>query len=216
MNFFIDFDHTLYKTDDLVKDMLDVLAKHICKKCSQDYDEILEKLKSKFRRGKDNFPDIYDLIGYFSSTEQYNFNKEDAIKKINKVISNGNKYLFNDAIPFLQYLKSQGHKIYILSYNENKVYYQTVKIAESGIIKYVDGIMPTIVLKGEMPIDFSQGVFIDDKPRDLISIYNKKPYKIYRIRRKKERYSNLNLEIPIPEFQNLEELKEELEKRKEV
>lgn len=212
MNFFIDFDHTLYNTDNLAKDMLDVLAKYICEKTSKNYEKILEELKSKFKRGKGNFFDIYELIEHFSLSEQYNYNKEEATEKINEVISNGEKYIFEDSIPFLQYLKSKGHKTYILSYNENKVYFQTVKIAGSGLLKYVDGLIPTTVIKGEMPFDFSQSIFIDDKPKDLISIYNKKPLGVFRVKRENEKYSHLETELPIPEFQNLVELQKELEK----
>lgn len=212
MNFFIDFDHTLYNTDNLSKDMLDVLAKYICEKTSESYEEILEELKSKFKRGKGNFFDIYDLIEHFSLPEQYNYNKEEATEKVNEVISNGEKYIFEDSIPFLQYLKSKGHKTYILSYNENKVYFQTVKIAGSGLLKYVDGLIPTTVIKGEMPFDFSQSIFIDDKPKDLISIYNKKPLGVFRVKRENEKYSYLETELPIPEFKNLVELQKELEK----
>ena len=212
MNFFIDFDHTLYDTDNLLKDMLDVLAKYICEKTSKNHEKILEELKSKFKRGKGNFFDIYDLIEHFSLPEQYNYNKEEATEKVNEVISNGEKYIFEDSIPFLQYLKSKGHKTYILSYNENKVYFQTVKIAGSGLLKYVDGLIPTTVIKGEMPFDFSQSIFIDDKPKDLISIYNKKPLGVFRVKRENEKYSYLETELPIPEFKNLVELQKELEK----
>lgn len=214
MNFFIDFDHTLYDTDNLSKDMLDALAKYICEKTSKNYEEILEKLKGKFKRGKGNFFDIYDLIEHFSLPEQYNYNKEEATEKVNEIISNGKKYVFEDSIPFLQYLKSKEHKTYILSYNENKVYFQTVKIAGSGLLNYVDGLIPTTVIKGEMPFDFSQSIFIDDKPKDLISIYNKNPFGVFRVKRENEKYSHLETGLPIQEFKNLTELKEKLEKER--
>ena len=110
----------------------------------------------------------------------------------------------------MESLKEQNHKIYILSYNENEVYFQTIKIAGSGILPYVDGIFSTTSLKGEIPLDFSKCIFIDDKPKDLISIYKNKPLKIFRIRRKNDTYSEIETNLPIPEVKSLDELQSNL------
>lgn len=208
MDYFIDFDHTLYNTPQLKEDMLAALATYISKTSSKNYNSILNTITSKFGRGKNQIFDIYHLISYFSS--QYNFNEEEATSVVNNIIFHGQKYLFEDSIPFLQYLKEQGHKRYILSYNESEVYFQTVKIASSGLLRFVNGIIPTITMKSEMPLDFSKCIFIDDKPKDLISIYEKKPFKIYRIRRPNDTYSHLETNLPIPEFTSLTELRKEL------
>lgn len=210
MNFFIDFDHTLYNTPLLTKDMLSSLAKFISKSCDCNYEDVLNKLIAKFKRGENNIYDIYDLIDYFSKNE-YCFNKGDAVSAVNNVISNGQQYLFDDAIPFLKSLKKQEHKVYILSYNETEVYFQTIKIAGSGLLKFVNGVMPTTTLKGDIPFDFSKCIFIDDKPKDLISLYHKKPFKIFRIRRFNDTYSNLETNLPIPEFFSLKELEQKLQ-----
>lgn len=211
MNFFIDFDHTLYNTPLLTKDMLTTLAKYIAQNSSDNYEAILKKLTQKFKRGANNIFDIYKLIAYFSETE-YGYDEQKATFLINNVIAKGKKYLFDDAIPFLQYLKKQQHKVYILSYNENEVYFQTVKIAGSSLLKLVNGVFPTITLKGDIPFDFSKCIFIDDKPKDLISIYQKNPYAIFRIRRPNDTYSDLETDLPIPEFSSLNEIKKKLEK----
>ena len=213
MDYFIDFDHTLYNTPLLTKDMLCAVARYISKVSNQNYTEILHSLIDKFKRGENNIFDIYNLIAYFSP--KYNFSENEATVVVNNIIFNGKKYLFDDSIPFLQYLKKQGHNTYILSYNESEVYFQTVKIAGSGLLKFVKGVMPTITMKGEMPLDFSRSAFIDDKPKDLISIYKKKPSKIYRIRRPNDTYSDLETNLPIPEFSDLAELQKSLEKNKE-
>lgn len=210
MDYFIDFDHTLYNSSLLTKDMLCALAMYISKVCEQNYNRILDSLMAKFQRGENNIYDIYNLITYFS--KEYNFDENEATSVVNNIIFNGKKYLFDDSIPFLQYLKKQGHNTYILSYNESEVYFQTVKIAGSGLLKFVKGVIPTITMKGEIPLDFSRCVFIDDKPKDLISIYNKNPLKIYRIRRPNDTYSNLETNLPIPEFSDLAELQKSLQK----
>ena len=208
MNFFIDFDHTLYNTPLLTSDMLNALATHISNVSNKNFDDILEVLKNKFKRGLDNIYDIYQLIDYFST--KYNYNVSDATIIINNVIANGQKYLFDDSIPFLKWLKEQNHKVYILSYNENEVYFQAVKIAGSGLLKFVDGVFPTTSLKGEIPLDFSKCIFIDDKPKDLISIYKNKPFKIFRIRRKNDTYSEVETDLPIPEFESLNEIQKDI------
>ncbi len=204
MNFFIDFDHTLYNTPLLTNDMLNALAAYICQTTNKNQENIFQLLKDKFKRGTNNIYDIYKLIEYFGNEYKYDINT--ATEIVNKVISNGQSYLFEDSIPFLKSLKKDNHKIYILSYNENEVYFQAIKIAGSGLLPYVDGIFPTTSIKGDIPLDFSKCIFIDDKPKDLISIYNNKPYKIFRIRRKNDTYSELETCLPIPEFSSLLEL----------
>ena len=204
MNFFIDFDHTLYNTPLLTNDMLNALAAYICQTTNKNQENIFQLLKDKFKRGTNNIYDIYKLIEYFGNEYKYDINT--ATEIVNKVISNGQSYLFEDSIPFLKSLKKDNHKIYILSYNENEVYFQAIKIAGSGLLPYVDGIFPTTSIKGDIPLDFSKCIFIDDKPKDLISIYNNKPYKIFRIRRKNDTYSEIETGLPIPEFSSFLEL----------
>jgi methionine salvage enolase-phosphatase E1 len=208
MNIFIDFDHTLYNTPLLTKDMLDALAIYISKVSNENFEPVLETLKNKFKRGNNNIYDIYELIKYFSKI--FNYDYKEATNIVNNVINNGTQYLFEDSIPFLKGLKKKNHKVYILSYNENEVYFQAVKIAGSGLLKYVDGVFPTTTLKGEIPLDFSKCIFIDDKPKDLISIYNNHPFKIFRIRRKNDTYSEIETNLPIPEFTSLEELQKNI------
>ena len=60
MNFFIDFDHTLYNTPLLTQDMLKALASYISASSGQDYNYIFETLKEKFKRGTNNIYDIYN------------------------------------------------------------------------------------------------------------------------------------------------------------
>ena len=168
MNYFIDFDHTLYNTPLLTEEMLSTLAKYICKTSGKNYDKILSTLTLKFKRGDNNIYDIYELITYFSKIYKYDENIAQNI--INNIIFNGKKFLYNDSISFLEYLKKQGNKINILSYNESKLYFQTLKIAGSDILSYADSLTTTLTLKGNFPLDFSKCIFIDDKPKDLLSI----------------------------------------------
>lgn len=211
MNFLIDFDHTLYKTELLIKDILSALAKFIEKSSSQNYDEVLQKLKDKFSRGEDKIYDTYELIEYFGAPNRYNYDKKEAINIVNEVIFNGSKYLFEDTIPFLRYLKENKHKVYILTYSESGLGYQAIKLAGSEILGYVDGIFIVSTMKGEIPFDFSNCVFVDDKPKDLKSIYSKHPLRVFRVRRPNEKYSNEELDLPIEEVTKLTEINKKIE-----
>ena len=208
MNYFIDFDHTLYKTPLLTTSMLNALSSYIS--CNSNYSSqtILKELTLKFRRGQGGIYNIYQLINYFSNLPNYHFNIQEATNIVNNVVSNGSIFLYDDSISFLDYLKKQGNNVYILSYNENDTYFQALKIAGSGILHLVDGIIPTTTMKGDMPLDFKNSIFIDDNPKDLISIYNRNPYKIYRIRRKNDTYSKEETNLPIPEYEKLTDLME--------
>ena len=206
MNYFIDFDHTLYNTRLLINRMLLELAKYIAEQNNIDFQNVFNDLQSTFNHGKNGINDIYKLIEELSHSSNYNFDKKKANTIIDNVLLYGNNFLYEDSISFLKYLKSHGNMIYILSYNENDLYFQSIKIAGSGILEFVDGVIPTTVLKGNMPLDFENSVFIDDKPEDLISIYNQKPKKIYRIRRIDETYSNKETNLSILEYTSLSHL----------
>ena len=56
-------------------------------------------------------------------------------------------------------------------------------------------------LKYNLDIDYSNGIFIDDKPQDLIGLYSRHPKKVIRLRRKNNKYSIKNLEnVDIEEY----------------
>ena len=52
MNFFIDFDHTLYNTPLLTEDMLKALALYMSQTLAKDLDDIYKMLKNKFKTEK--------------------------------------------------------------------------------------------------------------------------------------------------------------------
>lgn len=208
MNYFIDFDHTLYNTPKFTQNMLRSLAMYITNiNKSVSFDEIYNLLYNQFKLSNGGIDNIYDLIKYLSDMPNIKFDQKEAGQVLNMLILNSSSFLFDDAIDFLEYLKNNGHKIYIFSYNQNEVYFQTLKISGSGILKYVNGLIPTKTLKGDVPLDFSKGIFIDDNPKDLTSIYKNHPLKIYRIRRKNDTYSAEETNLPIPEFSTLADLK---------
>ena len=126
-------------------------------------------------------------------------------------IENCSDYLFNDSVSFLKKLKSNGHKLYMLSYGGNDLQYQISKIYSCNIVNYFDGIFITKDLKFNIKIDYSNGIFIDDNPRDLIGLYSKNAKKVIRLRRKNQKYSSEDLNINIEEYENFDEIPLDLE-----
>ena len=69
-----------------------------------------------------------------------------------------------------------------------------------------DEIIITKDLKYTLDIDYSKGIFIDDKPQDLIGLYSKNPKKVIRLRRIGSKYSPKDIEINIEEYRNFDEI----------
>lgn len=200
MNYYIDFDHTLYNTPKLTKDMLNTISNFIAKKFNLDVSSILSECKIMFNR--DKIYNIYDLVEYFA--KKYNFEANTLILELNSVIYDSKHNVFEDSISFLEKLKEQKHNIYLLSYCEFGLEFQTAKILGSGLIRYFDSIIITGKPKWELDLDFTQGIFIDDKPEDLINLFNKTPKDIIRIRRPGDTYSKENIEhIDMKEYTSL-------------
>ena len=110
MNYYIDFDNTLYNTPLLANLMLDKLAECIVSQKKYDKESILNECKSMFNR--EHIYDIYELIEYF--TNKYTLDPKPIEDNVNKVILNGSNLVFEDSIPFLEKLQSQGHNIFLL------------------------------------------------------------------------------------------------------
>lgn len=205
MNFYIDFDNTLYETAQLISDMLSCLAEEICKHSDSNINEVSLKLKNMFNR--ENIYNIYKLAKYFAN--EYNIEDSILINKVEKVILNGKKYVFDDSIEFLESLKSKGHIINLLTYVEKgDMSYQLSKIKGSGLSEYFDNIIMCSSPKYDLNLKYEEGIFIDDKPRELIGLSQKNPKQLIRLRRKQNKYSKQNLEInKVQEYETFKELK---------
>ena len=204
MNYYIDFDNTMYNTGKLLNRMYKAIASEIVKQNKTlDEEGIIEECKNKF--GKENITDIYELAKYFAN--KYNLNLDLIIKAINAEILNSNDLVFNDVIPFLNRLKEKGHKLFIFSYGGKNAQYQSLKIVGSGIANYFDGIYLSANLKYELDINYSDGIFIDDNPRDLLGIYSKNPKEVIRIRRPENKYSVKDIEnTNIKEYKSFDDI----------
>ena len=67
--------------------------------------------------------------------------------------------------------------------------FQVLKIKGSGLIKYFDALYITSKPKYELDINYENGIFIDDRAKDLLGLYSKNAKKVIRLRRKGNKYS---------------------------
>lgn len=200
MNYYIDFDNTLYNTNLLKEKMLNSIAE-IAK--NQQNIDILQECNLLFTN--DHIYDIYKLADYICN--KYNLNLQQVLKTLDNVILNGSDFTFNDSIPFLEKLHNLNHNIFLLTYSNNNLKYQTLKILGSGLINYFDALYITSTPKYELDIDYKNGIFIDDNPKDLLGLYSKSAKKVIRLKRAENKYSLQNLEnCNIDEYINFIEL----------
>ena len=98
MNYYIDFDNTLYNTPLLTNKMLTSIANSIKEKTHLNFDDLYIECKSMFNR--EHIYDIYELAKYFSN--KYNIDCSNVINNLNNIILNGKELVFEDTIPFLK------------------------------------------------------------------------------------------------------------------
>ncbi|MCR5185785.1 MAG: HAD hydrolase-like protein [Clostridia bacterium] len=195
MNYYIDFDNTLYETAKLTNKMLTNITDVISLKMGEKYESIFEYVKNNFDSTNDNIFTYGQKLA-----EKYGVDNEDIVNAINNAINKGKDYIFPDARMFLIKLKELGHKVYILTYlPKTNQEYQMKKINGSGIAKFFDGIIMTTEYKFNLDINYEKGIFIDDDPRDLNGLLEKNPIRVIRIRKENNKRSKIDMNNPLIE-----------------
>lgn len=203
MNYYIDFDNTLYETAKLTTLMIAAIGNKIGELTGLEKESIIQDAKDNFNSTLDNIFTHADKMG-----KKYNVDSKLVVDAVNEVINNGKENVFEDAIRFLERLKEKEHKIFILTYiPQNNQEYQLKKLMGSGITKYFDGIIITAQYKFLLDIDYANGIFIDDDPRDLKGLYEKKPIKVIRIRKPNNKRSKIDIDNKdIEEFEFFDDI----------
>ena len=192
MNYYLDFDNTLYETSRLSNDMLKGLAYEISKKTSISENDIFDELKSMFNR--ENIYNIYKLAKFFA--RKYNIEESILIDKVEDIILDGKKYVYDDVISFLKELKEKNHIINVLTYvAKEDLSYQLTKIKGSGLSEYFDNIIISSSLKFNLDLKYEEGIFFDDSPKDLLGLASRNPKILVRVRRENNKYSKQELDI---------------------
>lgn len=203
MNYYIDFDHTLYNTRGLTIKMLESIVSSIKEQKDLNEDELLAECKAMYNR--ENIYDIYELINYFS--KKYDLETLPIVNNLNDTILNRKDLVFEDSIPFLKKLKSAGHTIFLLSHQPFGGQFSILKIAGSHLADYIDAEYISSIPKYELNLDYKNGIFIDDNPKDLVNLYSKNPIEVIRLRRKDDTYSSIEIDnVNIKEYENFDEI----------
>lgn len=198
MNFYLDFDYTLFNTYEFRNELYKILESN---NCSRD------NLKLTIEEGNHKLINIRERFKELSKKKSISIEK--FLKPLEELYNNCEKYIYDDVIEFLKYLKQQNHKIYVLTWGEKE--YQKEKVEASKIEKYVDEVIYTEKLKYNLDIQYKEGIFIDDSIRDLKGLYSKKAKYVFRIKRVNGKNSHKELNIKeIKEFTSLQEIKEYL------
>ena len=186
MKIYIDFDRTLFD----------------CDRFEKDFDCLLKEYNISKK----------DFVKYQSQCKGFNpynilklMNKEKKIDKkiykaIDKLLIEASSYLFSDAIPFLEYLKSKGYPVIILS--RGNYDFQTNKILSCNIDLYFDDIIVTLNHKGELNLDYANSIFIDDREEEINNILEKNPMRIIFIQRNGNKKLNVETVTSLNELIN--------------
>ena len=186
MNLYIDFDKTLFDSTRFLDKLCSVLDKYNMSRelfttYNNDFNPyiVLQSIKKPTFSSK-----IYD--------------------DLNKLFIDSSDYVYDDTIPFLKYMKEKGYRIIIVTKGNRE--YQEMKIRSSKIDKYCDEIIMTLQDKGNLNLDYKNGIFIDDNPNELLSILKNNPKEVIRINRKNNRYNEIKIKEDVKEITSLGEL----------
>ena len=171
MNYYIDFDSTLYDTTALVKEMIQSISDSLKGSYYNVSKQEIKKIFDTYIKNKQTIPN------------------HTLIQKLDSILENGTQFVYDDTIPFLENLKRQGHRLSMLTYSKYSLQFQSSKINGSGLSDYFDALFITATRKYELDINYSNGIFLDDNPSDLLGLYSKKPIEVIRIRRNGNKYS---------------------------
>lgn len=195
MIFYIDFDYTLFDTHAFRNELYKILKKNNLEKSYLTLTSELEEYE---------LLNIRNLFEQLSENENIPLNN--FIAPLEMLYKKSEKFVYSDTISFLNWLKAENHKIYILTWGDKE--YQREKVEASKLENYVDGVIYSEKLKYTLEIDYENAIFVDDSIRDLKGLYDKKAKYVFRIKRKYGKNSSKKLKIKdILEFDSLNELK---------
>lgn len=203
MNYYFDLDNTLYETANLTKDMLRTISTNIVEKQDISYEIVEKDVNDNFNSTNDNILEYARKVAI-----NYEVDEDFVIGAVKNVIANGEKYVFKDAIPFLEKLReTTANKLFLLTYvSKGNQDYQQLKILGSKLAKYFDGIFIVTEHKFELDLDYTNGIFFDDSPRDLNGLYEKHPQRLIRIRKPNNKRSAIDIDIDIEEYDDFSKI----------
>ena len=166
---YIDFDSTLYNTSKVKEMINEIVANGVCKNVpNADKFRVLEEIEKVRENG---FKSVLGLCELFE--KKYGLESNVIKSDFVRFLSDGERFLYDDTIPFLKNLAQKNYEINMLTYTSQDSYeYQMIKILGSKIFHYFNNIIICTKKKGEIELDYENGFFIDDNPEELKSLYN--------------------------------------------
>ena len=205
MNFYFDFDNTLYETAKLTEVMLNAIVNSIYNKTGKNLEDLKKYAKENFNSTTGNIFNFAEEMA-----EKFKSDKNKVLEDLNNAIYSGESIVFEDARRFVEKLYKNNNKLYILTYIPDKKNhdYQMKKIIGSGIAKYFNSIIITSEYKFNLGLDYKNGIFFDDDPRDLNGLFEKNPIKVIRIRKENNKRSKIDMENKeIEEYKTFDDIK---------
>ena len=191
MKVYVDFDRTLFDCDKFLEDFYKIIDKY-------NIDKTLFKECQNQSRRKGFNP--YLILANLE--KKYDFNRLIYLD-IDRLITKTSDYLYPDAIPFLEYLKSKKYQVIILTKGNSD--YQREKIFNAHLDKYFDKLIVTMRHKGLLFLNYFSSIFIDDNPREIESLWLRKPKRIIRIARSNSKYSDVEFKHNVLTIHSLQE-----------
>ena len=201
MNYYLDFDYTLFDTHAFRQGLYEILEKN-------GLDKTYLALTPEMKTSGQKLLNIKELFKSLSETKNIPLNN--FLEPLEELYSRCDQFVYDDSVEFIKYLKSKNHKLHVLTWGEKE--FQKEKLQASKLYDYFDEIVYAEVLKYELDIDYTNGIFVDDSVRDLEGLYNKQAKQVFRIKRPNGKNSDKELNIKeILEFNSLKELQDYLE-----
>ena len=187
---YFDFDGTLYDSDNFMKQFLNLCQKY---KISEEKVHILEK--EIFTETK-----LFNLDELVIHLKKRYSLPEEFQEEVEKLYSEKN--IYSDVCLALSKIKeSKKYDIVILTYGNIK--YQQKKISNCDILDYIKEVIITEKKKNTINnIDYENSIFIDNHP-EQIKVLKTRTNNVIRIRRTTDKYSNINTEIEVKEYNDL-------------
>lgn len=170
MKIYIDFDKTLFDSVRFLEDFYRLI---------EDYDISREMFNNCRNQYKIKFFRPYTILDLISKKNSVD---KEVYLKVEELINSSSNYLFPDTIPFLKYLKSKKKLVTILTRGDYE--FQMSKILNTHIDEYYSDVIVTDKHKGELDVDYTNGIFIDDCVEEINSIISMKPKRVISIQRK--------------------------------
>lgn len=192
---YIDFDSTLFDTQKFRQESNEIIGQEICslnKTISKA--DLVEEISLGFK--EERYKSYYQLCTILEN--KHSLEHGYLKKKLEEIILDAQRFLYSDSVGFLKNLKLKGYEINILTYtSKNSFDYQMKKIYGSQITSFIDNLIICTKNKGELGLDYEHGIFIDDNPDVLYSLFKAgvNAERIIRMKRKDAGYSQLIVDI---------------------